>query len=767
MLTTFYSQILRLIRKWISGREFFLSAVILVSLLSVNSWLSFRNINLVRHDAELVIHTQKVINALEAALSFAKDAETGQRGYLLTGKQSYLEPYNHAVPAIYGQLALLKQLTRDNASQQKRLDEFKARIGLRLKVLDEVINAQEGLRYQFTRKTLLGDRGKVEMDALRRQAATIEKVERDLLEQRTERSTVSYHIALFTSFLSSSIGLGLLVAFLFLLRKHLISKDKDMAAIFEQHERFRITIGSIGDAVLTTDTQGRVTYLNEIAQKLTGWKEKDAFGKPLEVVLHILNESSRRIVESPAYQALREGTIVGLAYGTLLIAKDGKEIQIEDSAAPIRNQQGDVVGVVLVFRDVTDRKKSEAVLLESEKRYRQLIQGLPAAVYTCDADGYIMLYNPAAAVLWGREPELGKELWCGSHRIYRSNGEPLPLEQCPMAVVLEGKEPKRGQEIIIERPDGTRRNVLPYPQAILNKDGILMGAINMLVDITERKKAEQDLIRTAKELAASNTELEKANIQLKKSTHELELANISLKKLDEMKTNFIAIASHELKTPLTAMKGFLSLVIEGANGKLRAAQKESLLFVKEGSDRMHRLIDSLLNLSKMELGQMPMKMSEKVSVKRILSETVRTFHNLAEKKSISIQEEVESDLKEVCGDEDRLREVFDNLVSNALKYTPRGGTIWIRAKNNSKKVEIKIEDTGIGMRKEDLCKIFEPFQHLRRSGLEGEESTGLGLALVRKIIDAHGGEVQVESVLGKGSIFMVLLPQKNLMEAAR
>jgi PAS domain S-box-containing protein len=128
---------------------------------------------------------------------------------------------------------------------------------------------------------------------------------------------------------------------------------------------------------------------------------------------------------------------------------------------------------------------------ESDHRYRQLVQSLPAAVYTCDAKGRILLYNRAAVVLWGREPEIGKDLWCGSWRIYRTDGTPLPLDSCPMAIALKEGRPVYGEEIIIERPDGVRRNVLPHPRPIFNSSGHVVQAVNMLVDITEHKKQEQ------------------------------------------------------------------------------------------------------------------------------------------------------------------------------------------------------------------------------------------------------------------------------------
>ena len=168
----------------------------------------------------------------------------------------------------------------------------------------------------------------------------------------------------------------MVVAFIFLLRRHLLARDKAAAAIHEQREMFRTTIASIGDAVMTTDTQGRITYLNSVAQSLTGWKQETAVGQSLETVFRIVNEETRASVENPVTKVLREGIVVGLANHTVLIAKDGTERPVDDSAAPIRDPKGNVAGVVMVFRDVTERRRAEAALRASEEKLRRQAQEL-------------------------------------------------------------------------------------------------------------------------------------------------------------------------------------------------------------------------------------------------------------------------------------------------------------------------------------------------------------------------------------------------------
>ncbi|MDF2459691.1 MAG: putative Histidine kinase, partial [Nitrospira sp.] len=159
----------------------------------------------------------------------------------------------------------------------------------------------------------------------------------------------------------------------------------------------------------------------------------------------------------------------------------------------LRNQAGQPVRVTGVNFDITQRKQDQEALRLSQHRYRELIQSLPAAVYTCDAQGRIQLYNQAAVSLWGREPEIVKDLWCGSLKMYRPDGTPLPLDKCPMAVTLREGRAVRGEEIIIERPDGSNRLVVPHPEPICDASGTVIGAVNMLIDVTEHKRIDDHL----------------------------------------------------------------------------------------------------------------------------------------------------------------------------------------------------------------------------------------------------------------------------------
>lgn len=230
-----------------------------------------------------------------------------------------------------------------------------------------------------------------------------------------------------------------------------------------------------------------------------------------------------------------------------------------------------------------------------------------------------------------------------------------------------------------------------------------------------------------------------------------------LKKMDQVKSDFILAASHELRTPLTSMKGYLSLLLDHKAGPVNEQQKEFINYIQSATDRLHRLLSELLNLSKIESGQVSLN-REEVPIADLLRGELAIFKAEADQKKIHLELVIENDLGKVFCDQDKINQVLVNLISNALKYTPKGGKIRILARRENKNIFIEVKDTGIGINPEDHLKIFLPFQHIRKEGLRGEESNGLGLALAKRIVEVHKGEIHVESQEGVGSRFWILLP---------
>ncbi|HYE53947.1 MAG TPA: PAS domain S-box protein [Chitinophagaceae bacterium] len=299
-------------------------------------------------------------------------------------------------------------------------------------------------------------------------------------------------------------------------------------ALKESEARYKSLVSSLPAGIYTCDKEGRITFFNDQAAKLWGYRpdinsDSVKFCACFRVCL--MDGTFVAPENTPMAIALKTGqTFRNIE--ALVERPDGSKFYAVVNIDLLLDQEKNVIGAINVFQDITALKEAELALRESEAKYRNLIHTLETPLYTTDADGRITLFNKAAADLWGRNPEIGKDLWCGSYRIFNPDGSDLPLEQCPMAVCLKERRPVRGEEILVVRPDGTIRNVAPHPQPLFDKDGNMIGAINMLIDITDIKRSETALRESEaryRELAASlEKKVEEKVLHLRQKNEELQ-----------------------------------------------------------------------------------------------------------------------------------------------------------------------------------------------------------------------------------------------------
>jgi len=283
-------------------------------------------------------------------------------------------------------------------------------------------------------------------------------------------------------------------------RPHSFSADEvDVALAVARHVSFGIEqvrsqrgaqqlasiIESSDDAIVSKTLDGIITSWNQGAERLFGYTAAEAIGQS---VMMLIPED--RFDEEPGIIArIRSGERMQ-HYETVRKRKDGRLVDISLTVSPMRDRSGEIVGASKIARDITDRKYAEARLRDSARQMQELLAAIPAAIYTTDAEGRITYFNQAAVELAGRTPQLGTDEWCVTWKLYWPDGTPLPHDQCPMAVALREGKPIRNAEAVAERPDGTRVPFIPYPTPLRDGDGNIVGAINMLVDISERKQAE-------------------------------------------------------------------------------------------------------------------------------------------------------------------------------------------------------------------------------------------------------------------------------------
>jgi PAS domain S-box-containing protein len=262
----------------------------------------------------------------------------------------------------------------------------------------------------------------------------------------------------------------------------LYRKQRDLE---EVNRTLVAVVESSNDAILSKDLNGIIATFNRGAERLFGYKAEEVIGRPITILM----PPDRQIEAREILARIRSGDSIQ-HYETVRRHKDGTLIDISLTVSPVKDDQGKITGASKIARDITERKLSEAKLRDSERRLQELIAAIPAAIYTTDAQGKITYFNEAAAELAGRAPTIGSDEWCVTWKLYNPNGTPLPYDQSPMAVALKEGRAIRNAEVVAERPDGSRVPFIPYPTPLRDAAGKITGAINMLVDVSERKQAE-------------------------------------------------------------------------------------------------------------------------------------------------------------------------------------------------------------------------------------------------------------------------------------
>jgi PAS domain S-box-containing protein len=336
--------------------------------------------------------------------------------------------------------------------------------------------------------------------------------------------------------------------------------------------------------------------------------------------------------------------------------------------------------------------------------YRTFLESLAVAVYTTDADGMITFFNEAAVELWGRRPNIGEE-WCGSLRLFHRDGRPMAHDECPMAIALKENRSVRGWSAWAERPDGRRVAFEPYPTPLRDPEGNLVGAVNVLVDVTERLTGEDALLASASDLAKSNA----------------------------VKDEFLGLISHELRTPVTSIYGN-AVLLSSRLGE--APEGHMIRDIADDADRLLRIVENLLQLTRLgsgtKLDREPHVLDHVVQAavdSRLQRHADRPIHLRISQPSLIVQ-----------ADAIALEMVIENLLSNAHKYSPPGVPTDVEVTSDGEQAFVRILDRGIGIPDDLADEVFTAFfradQARRTAG-----GVGVGLAVCKRIVEAHDGRI--------------------------
>ncbi len=688
------------------NRWFLIGSGLAVLLLIVNLSLSVRNAKSLFEDFERVGDTHEELMSLQKLIEIAQDAERGQRGYLITLDKSFLEPYEQARKDVDAQMGIIRSSMAANPQAASLTDNIESALKVKMDELAETLTVLRTQGYEAARKVVLTHRGTGAMTKLRKQIDLAKTVISDMRAERVANMEASYRVAMFTGILAGLATIFAVIAYTYSVRRHVQQQDRATAEIAAQRQFYLTTLVSIGDGVITTDRDGKVTHLNGVSERLTGWTSAEAEGKPLADVFRIVNEATRETVESPTERAIREGVIVGLANHTILLGKDGIERPIDDSAAPIKDPAGNVVGCVLIFRDISGRRQAEIEQNESAARFKSVVDHVPDGIITFRENGAIESFNTAAEELFGYEAEevIGKNVGM----LFADPGYQL------------------GQEVEGNRKDGS---VFPLETAVNTfqlTDGELSTAI--LRDITARKKSEEELRRIAADLSEAN----------------------------RRKDAFLATLAHELRNPLAPVRNAVELM------RLTGPSEDTLQKGREVIERqvthLTRLIDDLLDVSRITRNKLELRL-ERVQLSEIIFGAVETSSPIIDAKDHRLTVNIPKEPVWLFGDTIRLSQVFMNLLTNAAKYTPVRGRISLTATVEGNEVLVVVKDDGIGIAPEAQPHLFEMFFQAHGMPDSPQSGLGIGLSLVRHLVELHGGIVAMRSEgKDKGSEFSVRLP---------
>jgi PAS domain S-box-containing protein len=340
---------------------------LLVALLIGSAWIIHRQVSVQVENQRWLAHSGDVRLALEQTQSLLTDAETGQRGFLYTGNPRYLAPYTQAVSKVERSVQDLRDLTADNPRQHDHVAAVAQLASLKLQELASTIDLYRAGKPDDARSTVLSDRGLMIMNDLRHELDQMKREEQRLETAREAEYLHSIRVTVACIYITSAIAiLGLILLAYYILRERRL-REKHSQELRTREEWFRVTLTSIGDAVIATDAQGKVTFLNPVAESLTGIGQTEALNQHIDEIFPIFNEYTGANAENPVAKVMKLGIVVGLANHTVIRHRDGRMIPIEDSAAPIRGVGGETIGVVLVFHDVTAERNSQEVLRKTEK----------------------------------------------------------------------------------------------------------------------------------------------------------------------------------------------------------------------------------------------------------------------------------------------------------------------------------------------------------------------------------------------------------------
>jgi PAS domain S-box-containing protein len=511
--------------------------------------------------------------------------------------------------------------------------------------------------------------------------------------------------------------------------------------IRESEEIFRLLIASVKDyAIFLLDTSGNVVTWNTGAERINGYTPDEIIGRHFSTFY----TEADKVSGKPAREleiAIREGSVEDEGWR---IRKDGTLFWTNVVITAVRDERGELRGFAKVTRDLTTRREAEERLRQSEEMFRLLVASVKDyAIFLLDPGGHVLTWNAGAQRIKGHKPEeiIGKHFSTFYPEEEKERKPPLELE----IAMRDGSVEDEGWRV---RKDGTRFWANVIITAVRDERGELRGFAKVTRDMTDRKHAE--------EMQQALFEQREARFHAEEERRRAEASYRVAQEANRAKDEFLMTLSHELRTPLTAILGW-SRLLTGIPPDDEVF-REAISAIGRSAQLQARLIDDVLDVSRIVSGKLRLTV-ENIDVLRLLTTAVDGVRPSADAKLITLSTSFAPQLDTIVADPTRLQQIVWNLLTNAVKFTPRNGTVTVSARRTSSHVQISVSDTGEGIDPQFLPHVFEPFRQAEVPATRVHGGLGLGLSIVRYLVEAHGGTVSAESAgKGKGATFTVTLP---------
>jgi signal transduction histidine kinase/CheY-like chemotaxis protein/CHASE3 domain sensor protein len=668
----------------------------------ISGAVAYNNLQTLRDDSQKLVHSQEVISALDGLLSDAQDAETGQRGYLLTFNESYLEPYNDALAAIPRQLDDIVRLTSDNPAQQARIAPLRQHVEGKLTELKRTIDLRRSQSLDAAIAMVNTNRGKVEMDAIRVDLAAMGRGEADLRLKRLSEMNDALGTALASGVLSGLLGVALTAIVGFLIRRTALARQREQ---WLQTGQVELGAAMLGDQASEQLGENMLGFLARYAGAVAGavfvrdgesFKRASVHGVPANA-----NVPERfALKESLLGQAAAENRVLViedvpegyLAFGSALGGDKPRHLVISP---------GGVDGIVNTVIELGFLRPADATVLEL---LEQASASIAVAVRSAN-------YRDERQRLLEETQRQSEELQVQGEELRVSNEE---LEE---------------QSRALKESQGR----LEQQQA-------------------ELEQTNSQLEEQAQQLETQRDDLERANAAVRLRARELEQAS-------QYKSDFLANMSHELRTPLNSSLILAKLLADNPDDNLTKEQVRYAQTIQSSGNDLLNLINDILDLSKIEAGHVEIR-PESVPLERLVSNIRRVFQPVAEEKALGFTVDIAPECPaNVETDPQRLEQVLKNLLSNAFKFTESGQIELAIRRTGDGKIAMSVTDSGIGISEEQQQRVFEAFHQADGTISRKYGGTGLGLSISRELVRLLGGTIQLRSRLGQGSTFTISIPE--------